>query len=93
MAAAYEADKKKLMARLRRIEGQVRGVQRMMESDQYCVDILTQISSIIAATQKVGLIVLNDHMKGCVRRAVTTDTEADAHVAELLAVVERFMKA
>lgn len=93
MAAAYEADKKKLMARLRRIEGQVRGVQRMLESDQYCVDVLTQISSIIAATQKVGLIVLNDHMKGCVRQAVTTDREADAHVDELLLVVERFMKA
>jgi len=93
MAAAYEVDRKKIMARLARIEGQVRGVERMLESDQYCVDILTQLSSIIAATQKVSLIVLNDHIKGCVRRAVTTDQQADEHVEELLAVVGRFMKA
>lgn len=93
MAAAYEADKKKLMARLSRIEGQVRGVERMVDSDQYCVDVLTQLSSIIAATKKVSLIVLNDHIKGCVRRAVVTDKDADAHVDELLVVVDRFMKA
>ena len=54
------------MARLRRMEGQVRGVQRMVEEDQYCLDVLTQLSAIIAAARQTGLLVLEDHVRGCV---------------------------
>jgi DNA-binding FrmR family transcriptional regulator len=57
-----EGDKEKLRARLRRIEGQVRGVQRMIDEEKYCVDILTQISSYIHASEKVASLVLRDHM-------------------------------
>jgi DNA-binding FrmR family transcriptional regulator len=87
-----EGDKEKLKNRLRRIEGQVRGVQRMVEEEAYCVDILTQISSYIAASEKVASLVLKDHMEHCVREAVTDDAKADEKIAELAEAVERFVK-
>src|ERR687894_3011436 len=65
-STSYAADKAKILARLRRMEGQVRGVQRMVEQDQYCVDVLTQLSAIIAAARSTGLLVLEDHIRGCV---------------------------
>ena len=88
-----ERDKEKLRNRLRRIEGQVRGVQRMVEEEEaYCVDILTQISSYIAASAKVASLVLRDHMEHCVREAVTDGAKADEKIAELAEAVERFVK-
>jgi len=88
-----EGDKEKLRNRLRRIEGQVRGVQRMVEEEEaYCVDILTQISSYIAASEKVASLVLRDHMEHCVREAVTDGAKADEKIAELAEAVERFVK-
>ncbi len=87
-----EGDKEKLQNRLRRIEGQVRGVQRMIEEEAYCVDILTQISSYIAASEKVASLVLRDHMDHCVREAVRDGSKADEKVAELAEAVERFIK-
>lgn len=88
VAASYAADKDKILARLRRMEGQVRGVQRMIEEDKYCVDILTQISSVIAAARAVGLLVLEDHVRGCVVNA----HDPDAMVTELTDAVERFTR-
>jgi len=87
-----EGDKEKLKNRLRRIEGQVRGVQRMVEEEAYCVDILTQISSYIAASEKVASLVLRDHMDHCVREAITDGTKVDEKIAELSEAVERFAK-
>jgi CsoR family transcriptional regulator, copper-sensing transcriptional repressor len=87
-----EGDKEKLRNRLRRIEGQVRGVQRMVEEEAYCVDILTQISSYIAASEKVASLVLRDHMDHCVKEAVTDNGKADEKIAELAEVLERYMK-
>lgn len=87
-----EGDKKKLQARLRRIEGQVRGVQRMIEEEKYCVDILTQISSYIAASEKVASMVLKDHVDHCVRAAVEDVTRADETVEELSEAMNRFIK-
>ncbi|MCL6439042.1 MAG: metal-sensitive transcriptional regulator, partial [Rubrobacteraceae bacterium] len=85
-------DKEKILARLKRIEGQVRGVQRMVENDEYCVDVLTQISSFISASEKVALLLLRDHTDHCVRRAIESGgREADEKVDELLEAVERFM--
>ena len=91
--ASYTHDKAKLLTRLRRIEGQVRGLQKMIDEEQYCVDVLTQVSSVNAALQKVGMIVLEDHIQGCVRTAIAQGDDGDRAVAELIDVVERFAKA
>ncbi len=63
---AYTASKEQIQARLKRIEGQTRGVQKMVEEDRYCIDVLTQISAIQAALDKVALGLLDDHVKHCV---------------------------
>ncbi len=85
-------DKELLQKRLRRIEGQVRGVQRMVDEEAYCIDVLTQIASVVSALEKVGTIVLNDHVEHCVRRAVEHGEEADEKIEELTAAVERFLR-
>jgi CsoR family transcriptional regulator, copper-sensing transcriptional repressor len=85
-------DKHQLQNRLRRIEGQVRGLQRMVEEEAYCVEILTQIASIVSASEKVALILLNDHVEHCVREAIEGGQKADEKVAELAAAVERFLR-
>jgi DNA-binding FrmR family transcriptional regulator len=85
-------DKQQLQNRLRRIEGQVRGLQRMVEEEAYCVEILTQIASIVSASEKVALILLNDHVEHCVREAIEEGEKADEKVAELTAAVERFLR-
>ena len=85
-------DKELLQKRLRRIEGQVRGVQRMVDEEAYCIDVLTQIASVVSALEKVGTIVLKDHVEHCVRRAVEHGEEADEKIEELTAAVERFLR-
>ena len=89
--ASYDADKAKILARLRRIEGQVRGVQRMVEEDKYCVDILTQLSAVIAATRQTGLVVLENHVRGCVVGGNHGD-DREALVTELTDAIERFTR-
>jgi CsoR family transcriptional regulator, copper-sensing transcriptional repressor len=86
--ASYATDKAKILARLRRMEGQVRGVQRMVEEDKYCVDVLTQISSIIAAGRSIGLLVLEDHIRGCVMNS----EDDDVMISELTEAIERFTR-
>lgn len=85
-------DKHELHNRLRRIEGQVRGLQRMVEEEAYCVEVLTQIASIVSASEKVALILLNDHVEHCVREAVEDGEKAEEKVAEMTATVERFLR-
>ena len=85
-------DKEKLQNRLRRIEGQVRGVQRMIEEEAYCVDILTQIGSIVSAMEKAGSILLKDHVEHCVRESIEKGEGADEKIEELTTAVERFLK-
>lgn len=89
--ASYEKDLDKILNRLKRIEGQVRGLQRMVSEGQYCVDVLTQISSVRRAMEQVGLIVMRDHINGCVRNSLSGD-DAERSVDELIAAVERFLK-
>ena len=88
----YAMNKKELGARLRRIEGQVRGLQRMIEDDKYCIDILTQLNSVNAALKAVGLGLLNDHVRHCVRESLERgeNQEGDQKVQELVAAVARF---
>lgn len=89
--ASYEKDKANILNRLRRIEGQVRGIQRMVEDGKYCVDVLTQLSSVIAATDKVSLIILENHIRGCVRNALAKE-DGDNSMDELMGVVSRFVR-
>jgi DNA-binding FrmR family transcriptional regulator len=85
-------DKELLQNRLRRIEGQVRGVQRMVDEEAYCIDVLTQIASVVAALEKVGTILLKDHVEHCVRESIEKGEGADEKIEELTAAVERFLK-
>ena len=88
--ASYLKDKKEILVRLRKLEGQLKGIQRMVEGEKYCVDVLNQLSAVVAATQKVATIILKDHIRGCVRDALIHDESSDEHVDELLTVIERF---
>jgi DNA-binding FrmR family transcriptional regulator len=85
-------DKEKIQNRLKRIEGQVRGVQRMVDEEAYCIDILTQISSLIAASEKVATILLKDHVEHCVKESIENREEADEKIEELTSAVERFLR-
>jgi DNA-binding FrmR family transcriptional regulator len=91
-STSYAHDKAKIMARLRRMEGQVRGVQRMVEEDQYCLDVLTQLSAIIAAARQTGLLVLEDHVRGCVLGSEHVQDEIDREelLTELIGAIDRF---
>ena len=85
-------DKEQLQNRLRRIEGQVRGVQRMVAEEAYCVDVLTQIAGAVSALEKVGVILLRDHVEHCVREAADNGEKTDEKIEELTAAVERFLR-
>jgi CsoR family transcriptional regulator, copper-sensing transcriptional repressor len=86
----YTATKDQLQARLKRIEGQVRGVQGMVEDDRYCIDVLTQISAVQAALDKVALGLLDDHARHCVTGA--PEGEQADRTDELMAAVARLMR-
>ena len=91
MKHGYASDKAKLAARLGRIEGQVRGISRMVSEDKYCIDILTQVNAIKAALDQVSLLLIEGHVKGCVVDAVRGgDMEK---VDELVGAVARFARA
>jgi DNA-binding FrmR family transcriptional regulator len=85
----YTATKDQLLKRLRRIEGQVGGVERMIEADRYCIDVLTQISAVQAALDKVALGLLDDHARHCVLGA---DGDQSEKTEELMAAVGRLMR-
>jgi DNA-binding FrmR family transcriptional regulator len=87
----YAATRDQLLARLRRVEGQVRGVERMVEEDRYCIDVLTQISAIQAALDKVALGLLDDHARHCMREGAAAG-RAEEMTAEMMAAVGRLMK-
>lgn len=91
MKPSYTKDREALLTRLSRIEGQVRGVSRMVKDDAYCIDVLTQINAIKAAIDQVGFLLLEDHIKGCVTSAVRKGDRSK--VNELVDAVERFARA
>lgn len=92
-STSYAADKQKILTRLRRIEGQVRGVQRMVEEDQYCVDVLTQLSAIISGARATGLLVLDDHIRGCVLGTCRHGHQNQEEILdELSEAIERFTR-
>jgi DNA-binding FrmR family transcriptional regulator len=85
---AYSKDQATLIRRLSRLEGQVRGVARMIERDEYCIDILQQTAALRAAVDSISLLVLEDHVAGCLRTAVETG-DAQAYTDEVMDVVRR----
>jgi CsoR family transcriptional regulator, copper-sensing transcriptional repressor len=90
----YTKDKAALVKRLHRIEGQVRGVERMVEDDRYCIDILTQIAAVNTALESVALKILDEHVRHCVAGALQSGDEVDAATKtdELLEAVQRFAR-
>lgn len=89
----YEMSKDQLLARLRRVEGQVRGLQQMIEADRYCVDVLTQISAVTKALQTVAVGMLDDHLRHCVADAVSAGgREADQKLAEATEAIGRLIR-
>jgi DNA-binding FrmR family transcriptional regulator len=91
----YTTEKDAYLKRLRRIEGQVRGLQRMVEDDQYCIDVLTQVSAATRALQSVALGLLEDHLRHCVAGAVASgdETESARLLDEATGAIERLVKA
>jgi CsoR family transcriptional regulator, copper-sensing transcriptional repressor len=87
--AGYTMNKKDLQDRLRRIEGQIRGIQRMVDEDQYCIDVLTQVNSASSALKSVGMGLLDEHVRHCVKESFQTGG-GEEKVDELLAAVARF---
>jgi DNA-binding FrmR family transcriptional regulator len=93
-AYGYAENKDKLLKRLARAGGQVRGIARMVEEDRYCIDILTQLAAVDTALESVALEILEDHVKHCVAGALASGDEADAEnkIDELVEAVRRFAK-
>ncbi len=93
MQRGYSQDKEAVQKRLRRIEGQVRGVQRMVEEDRYCINVLEQVSAITRALQSVALVLLDDHLEHCVADAIQSgDGDASAKLSEASAAIGRLVR-
>ena len=94
MTHGYAEDKGALIRRLHRIEGQVRGIERMVEEERYCIDILTQIAAVNTALEGVAYKLLDEHVRHCVADALTSGTEDEARAKslELLEAVQRFVR-
>ena len=89
----YSMNRAQYLNRLRRIEGQVRGLQRMVENDEYCIDILTQLSSVTAALQGVGVGLVDEHLRHCVMQAALEGGDArDEKLEEAVHAVERLVR-
>lgn len=92
-APGYSEEKELVLKRLRRIEGQVRGIQRMVEDDRYCIDVLAQVSAATAALQAVALLLLDEHLAHCVTNAVKAGgEEAGQKLAEASAAIARLVR-
>jgi DNA-binding FrmR family transcriptional regulator len=87
---SYAKDRRDLLNRLNRIEGQVRGIRRLVEEEAYCLDVLQQVEAMTAAADQVGLLLLEDHIDGCLTHAIETG-EGEPYVNEVMAIVRRAM--
>ena len=90
----YHAEKAALVKRLHRIEGQVRGIEKMVAEDRYCIDVLTQIGAVSTALESLGFRILDDHVRHCVAGALQSGDEEEARTKteELLGAVQRFAR-
>lgn len=89
--AVNNEHKQDILLRLRRIEGQIKGIQRMIESEKYCVDVLTQVAAVRAAINKVGAMILENHSKTCMQNALMSDNK-EAALEELIGSVQKFLR-
>jgi DNA-binding FrmR family transcriptional regulator len=87
---SYTKDRRDLVTRLRRIEGQARGIQRLVEEEAYCLDVLQQVEALTAAADEVGLLLLEDHIDGCLSHAIESG-QGRPYVEEVMTVVRRAM--
>ncbi|WP_432401218.1 metal-sensitive transcriptional regulator [Wukongibacter sp. M2B1] len=88
---SYSNEKDALLKRLKRIEGQVKGIQKMIEDDRYCNDILVQIAAVRSAMNKVGGIILENHLKGCIKNSLQNNPEGEV-IDELIDTMLKFIK-
>lgn len=86
-----EQEKKDLLARLNRIEGQVRGIGKMIEDDRYCIDVLMQLSAARAALDKIALRIIKKHTQGCVAEAIRNE-RGDEAIEELIVVLDKYLR-
>lgn len=89
---SYGEHKKKILDGLKRVEGQVRGIQRMVEEDRYCVEVLTQMAAARMALARLAMIVLEDHTRGCVSQAILDEESSDETIEELMGVVRKLIQ-
>ena len=89
----YYENKTDILGRLRKIEGQLRGLQRLVEEDTYCIDIMTQISAAQSGLRKVAVRLLDDHIHDCVAESISSGDDAGTKISEATAAVERLLKA
>lgn len=87
----YAKDKSSLLARMKRIEGQARGIQRMLEEDRYCIDIIQQLTALSGAADEVSLLILQGHIEGCVTSAIR-EQHGEAQIKELIDTLRKAMK-
>lgn len=87
---SYTRDKRALMTRLRRIEGQARGIQRLVDEEAYCLDVLQQVEAMTAAADQVALLLVEDHISGCLAHAIESG-EGPPYIEEVMTVVRRLM--
>jgi DNA-binding FrmR family transcriptional regulator len=88
---SYAADKEALIKRLSRMEGQVRGLRQMVEDDRYCLDIVQQINALSSAAREVALLLMEDHLRGCVETAIKEE-QGDAAVKEMITVLRQALR-
>ncbi len=88
---SYAKDKSTLLARMRKIEGQAKGIQQMIDSDRYCIDVVQQLSALSAAADEVSLRILESHIEGCVSDAIRS-RHGEEHIRELMTTIRKAMK-
>ena len=87
----YSKDKSSLLARMGKIEGQAKGIQRMIEENRYCIDIVQQLTALSAAIDEVSLFILESHIEGCVADAIRGE-HGESHIKELMGTIRKAMK-
>ena len=87
----YAKDKPSLLARMKKIEGQARGIQRMIEEDRYCIDIVQQLTALCAAADEISLLILQGHIEGCVTDAIRGQ-HGEGHIKELMETIRKALK-
>ncbi len=88
---SYQENKKKILNGLSRVEGQVRGIKRMVDEERYCVDVLNQIAAARMALARLAMLILEDHTKGCVSTAIMQEDSAESAIEELMDVIKKLL--